>query len=162
MHALGANTTLGEEVTDETRLVKVWVEISDEDEVVSGESLWANPVGPERYEIRNVPFRAYDLHFNDVVHARAEAPDQKPRVLKVVSRSGHKTLRVIFSEATSEPEQVELLDQLRDLGATYERANTRLVAIDVEPAGDYQAVCDKLWAWEQAGKLDYETGVRSE
>lgn len=156
--ALGARTTVGDEVTEE-RLVKVWVELPD-DEVVGGESLWANAVGPERYEIRNVPFHAYDLHFNDVVHARADKPDEKPRVLKVVSRSGHKTLRVIFPDAVSEPEQVELLGQLRDLGATYERANARLVAIDVEPTGDYQAVCEKLWALEQAGKLDYETGAR--
>jgi hypothetical protein len=146
-------------VTDGERLVKVWVALPD-DEVVGGESLWANPVGPERYEIRNVPFHAYDLHFNDVVHARADNPDEKPKVLKIISRSGHKTLRVIFQEMIEEPEQVELLGQLRDLGATYERATACLVAIDVEPTGDYQAVCDKLWAWEKAGKLEYETGTR--
>ena len=33
----------------------------------------------------------------------------------------------------------------------------RLYAIDVEPDGNYQAVCDQLQAWQQAERLVYET-----
>ncbi len=146
-------------MTETEGLVKIFVDLPD-NEVAGGEGLWAKPVGPDRYEIRNVPFYAYDLHFNDVVRASPDAPDQKPRIRAVVKRSGHRTLRVVFPEGTSESTQVQLLDQLRTFGATYERASARYIALDVEPTGNYQAVCDQLWAWEQDGKLEYETGVR--
>jgi hypothetical protein len=140
-------------------LVKLFLDLPD-NEVCGGESLWAKPVGPDLYEIRNVPFYAYHLHFNDVVRAGIGAPDEKPKIQGVVKRSGHKTLRVIFPDTTPEDRQAELLGQLRPFGATYERATNRYIAIDVEPSGNYQAVCDQLWAWEQDGVLEYETGVR--
>lgn len=147
------------EGSDNEGLVKLYLDLPD-DEGVGGESLWARPVGPDLYEIRNVPFHAYDLHFNDVVRASTIAPGEKPRIQEVVKRSGHRTLRVIFPDATPESRQAELLGELRPFGATYERATRLYVAIDVEPSGDYQAVCDRLWAWEKDGILEYETGVR--
>jgi hypothetical protein len=149
-------------VADPTEgLVKVVVEIPD-DASVAAESMWAKPVGPELYELRNSPWHAYDLHFGDVVRAVAESPDEKPRVLKVVRPSGHKTLRVQFGPTLSELRQVELLAQIAPFGASYERASPGLIAIDVLPEGDYQRVCAMLWSWEQQGMLEYETGTRQE
>ena len=156
--ALGAKMTMVDEAKDKEGLVKIYLDLPD-NEVVGGESFWAKPVGPDLYEIRNVPFYAYDLHFNDVVRASSDGPDLKPRVRTVVKRSGHKTLRVMFPESTADAAQGELLSQLGRFGATYERAGPRLVAIDVDPTGNYQAVCDQLWSWEQAGSLHYETGT---
>jgi hypothetical protein len=146
-------------VTDTEGLVKLFLDLPD-NEAVGGEGLWGKPVGPDLYEIRNVPFYAYDLHFNDVVRASIVNPGEKPRVSAVVRRSGHKTLRVIFPEQSTEEKQVELLAHLERFGVTYERASKSYLALDVDPTGDYQAVCDQLWAWEQQGVLHYETGVR--
>jgi Domain of unknown function (DUF4265) len=148
-------------VADSTEegLVKVIVDLPD-DASVGAESMWAKPVGPELYELRNSPWHAYDLHFGDVVRAVADSPDEKPRVRKVVRPSGHKTLRVIFATALAEPRQIQLLSQLALFGASYERASAQLVAMDVLPEGDYQHVCDMLWSWEQEGLLEYETGTR--
>jgi len=119
-------------------------------------------LGDDLFEVRNSPWYAYDIHFGDVVRAIPPNADQKPTFREVVKPSGHKTLRVLFPKETSEAEQAALLDRLSSDGASYERANSRLVAIDVRPAGNYQRVCDRLWEWEQEGVLDYETGTSAQ
>jgi len=69
----------------------------------------------------------------------------------------HRTLRVIYLDERTEDERVEHLKQLNRMHAYFEGNSGRLFAIDVEPEGDYGAVCDQLWAWETAGILEYET-----
>ena len=44
-----------------------------------------------------------------------------------------------------------------DRKAYHENANGTLFAIDVEPEGDYGAVCDILYKWENESILAYET-----
>ncbi len=46
---------------------------------------------------------------------------------------------------------------LKQFKISYERANDNLVALDVEPQADYDALCEKLWESEQEGILEYET-----
>jgi hypothetical protein len=150
---MGVRASNGEE------LVKVFVDLPDDD-ARGAESMWAKQVGQSLYQVRNVPFYAFDLHFNDIVKAVPDGPGRKPRIIRVVKASGHKTLRVIFPADTPESRQVDMLSQLLPSGATYERATARMVAIDVAPDGHYQAVCDQLWAWEQEGFLWYETGTK--
>lgn len=124
---------------------------------VGGEAMWARPLGDDTYELQNVPFYAYDLNFLDVVEARPSSPELKPSVLRVVRRSGHRTLRVIFPEATPGSKRIPLLDSLRDVGASLEGATNKVFAINVEPGGDYEAVRHRLDAWSKEGLLDYET-----
>jgi hypothetical protein len=145
-------------VDPEEDLVKVYIDLPNETST-SGESFWAKPVGPELFELRNSPWYAFDLHFGDVVRATPDNPGERPRIRKVVRPSGHKTLRVIFPKETSEAEQVAILGELKPYGGSYERAYAHFVAIDVLPDGDYQQVCDMLWAWQQEGRLHYETGT---
>jgi hypothetical protein len=123
----------------------------------SGESMWAKRLGGDLYEIRNVPFYAYGLNFGDVVRAIEPAPDKKPAVLEVVRASGHRTLRVSFTKSLPPAERPDLFTSLNSLKASFEGANAIYFAIDVEPAGNYQAVCDRLAQWEAQGLLGYET-----
>ncbi len=124
---------------------------------VSGESMWAYPLGCNTYELRNVPFHAFGLNYLDVVEAVAARPELKPSILRVVRPSGHRTLRVIFPASTPEHDRVPLLESLQDLGASLEGATKSLFAIDIEPDGNYSSVCDRLKAWEDDGLLAYET-----
>ena len=62
-----------------------------------------------------------------------------------------------FSDSLTESERVEHLRSLNDLKASFEGANKRYFAIDIEPEGDYEAVCDRLAAWEAQGLLEFET-----
>jgi hypothetical protein len=145
----------------EEGLTKVFVELP-EGAPFETESFWAKPLGDDLYELRNSPWFAFDLHFYDVVRANAEEPGAKPKIIEVVHRSGHKTLRVLFSPEISESDQAEMLKSLNRWRGFYEHYQGNLYAVDVEPDGDYQTVCDVLWGWEQEGKLTYETGMTSE
>jgi hypothetical protein len=145
--------------TDEG-LVKVFVDLYDSP--FETESFWAKPRGSELYELRNSPWYAFDLHFGDVVRAVPDRLGEKPRITEVVHRSGHKTLRVRFPAEVGESERLEMLQSLHPWRGFHENCNGRLYAVDVEPDGDYEAVCDHLSAWEQAGRLKYEAGTMRE
>jgi hypothetical protein len=136
-------------------LTKVFVDLPGH-WFTDGESLWAKHLGADLYEIRNVPFAAYGINHHDVVRAVSTTPDLKPEVREVVSQSGHRTLRIIFSTLPKD-EQTPYLDSVELLGVDLERANTKLVAVDIPPTADYQAVCDRLHALEKTGVLAYET-----
>jgi hypothetical protein len=123
----------------------------------SGESLWAEELGGDLFEIRNVPFFAYDLNFADVVRATSDAPNLKPEIREVVKRSGHRTLRVFFREAYPEDARADLLKELNRHQAYFERATAAGFAIDIEPSGSYENVYDQLLEWEKAGYLFFES-----
>jgi Domain of unknown function (DUF4265) len=146
--------------TADEGLVKVFVELHDAP--FETESFWAKPLGGDLYELRNSPWYAFDLHFYDVVRAVPDQPGEKQRILEVVRRSGHRTLRVLFPPEIGEPERLDMLRSLNKWRGFHENCDGRLYAIDVEPDGDYGAVCDQLWQWEQAGRLPYETGTTRE
>jgi hypothetical protein len=141
---------------DPAGLTKIRVPLPNHS-LVGGESIWARQIAEDRYELRNVPFHAYDLNFLDVVEAVAETDDGKPTVRRVTRRSGHRTLRVCFHESSLLEERLPLLMLLRPQGATFEGASERYFAIDVEPYGDYLAVCAQLQEWAQQGVLWFET-----
>jgi hypothetical protein len=140
------------------QLVKIKVDLPHRKKTTA-ESFWAKPLGGDLYELRNSPWYAFDLHFYDLVRAVPTQPGELPTIVEVVQRSGHKTLRVFFTEAVSESDRRTMLAELHQWKAFHENANGRLYAVDVEPDGDYQAVCDQLWAWQQEGRLFYETGM---
>lgn len=141
------------------RLTKIRIDLGTSDSSIEGESFWAEPFGGQLYRLRNTPFYAFDLHFGDIVRAIQKSPGQMPTIREVVERSGHKTLRVIFTDQASEPETARILVELNDRATNHERAQGRLYALDVRPEADYQAVCDYLWNLEQRGLLHYETGT---
>ena len=87
----------------------------------------------------------------------APHPDRKPEITELIRASGHRTLRVIFMDQRTEEEQVVHLKQLNHMHASFEGGTPGCFAIDVEPEGDYGAVCDQLSAWETSGILEYET-----
>lgn len=144
------------EALTEENLTKLHIDLPQH-WATGGESLWAEELGADLYRIRNVPFFAYGLNFHDVVRATADAPDLKPEIREVVEPGGHKTLRLFFADSVDKDEQVKLLESLHAYKAYYERATGIHVAIDIEPEGSYQDVCNKLWEWEKADLLSYET-----
>lgn len=110
--------------------------------------------------MRNNLFAAFDLHYLDVVRAVPREPGQKPEVLEVVRRSGHKTLRIVFVNPDDEAVKARVLKAINAMGAHYENAIGRLYSIDVLPESDYRAICDFLGQEETVARtLSYETGI---
>jgi len=140
----------------EEQLCKVHVDLPNH-WAIGGESLWATELGNDLYRLENVPFHAYGLNFLDVVRATPDSDDTIPEIREVVEPSGRKTVRVMFEDAVDRERQAELLDGLAEFEASYERADGRLVAIDIKPEGSLQAVFDRLEVYAEDGLLDFET-----
>ena len=137
-------------------LTKVHVDLPNH-WATGGESLWALHLGGDRYRLDNVPFHAYDLNFHDVVEARSLGPELKPSVVRVIERSGHRTIRVVFHDGTSEETRAACLDSLAELRVSYEGCSPGYFALDLEPEANIDAVRDRLDGWEAEGILEYET-----
>ena len=138
------------------QLTKVHIDLPNH-WAVGGESMWARDLGADRYRLENVPFYAYDLNFHDVVEARSAAPNLKPSVLRVVERSGHRTIRVFFRESVPDADRVAHLAALHDDHVTFERCSERYFALDLEPEANIVVVRARLDALEAADVLAYET-----
>ncbi len=119
--------------------------------------MWARPLGAELFEIQNIPFYAYDLNLEDVVVAVSPDPTLKPEIKRVLRRSGHRTLRIVFTKKQPVERQNAVLDSLAGPGVTFERANKTYIAIDVAPDGDYEKVCDQLQRLQKKRVIGYET-----
>ena len=131
--------------------VKVKV-LLQEDEYA--ETLWAERVGPDRYRLDNSPFWAYGVSWLDVVEAHPDANGQLA-FTRVVEKSGHRTVRVIFRPGIDEnPEGQALVDELVRLGCTYEGMHPGYLAIDIPPGVDLMMVAQHLTErgaeWEHA------------
>jgi len=144
--------------TPEPSRVKIRVDI-DHQEGIDSESFWADALGDDLYRLDNIPFYAYDLHYQDVVRAVPRLPGQLPTIAEVVRPSGHKTLRVMFDDELGDEDVQRLLDGLTARHVAYERARGHFYALNVPPEADYRAICDLLWTQENAGWLTYETGT---
>lgn len=120
-----------------------------------GESMWAREIEGDLFALKNLPFFAFGLNFDDVV--RAPKVGRMREVASVVRASGHRTLRVMFGDHVTQAEQKRLLDALRELGGSFERGTRRLVAIDAPPGAQYAAMMVLLDRWELHGELAYET-----
>jgi len=70
------------------------------DRVLKTESLWAEPVGGDRYRLRNVPFLVFGFSEQDVI--TAEENNGALRVTGVAIRGGRSTYRLVLPEDANE------------------------------------------------------------
>src|SRR5437899_11916700 len=75
---------------------KVLFRVPEDDGTTNVETLWATSVGEDKYQIDNSPFYAYGVSWQDIVFAPFDQNEGFPTFQKVVAKSGHRTLRVIF------------------------------------------------------------------
>ena len=139
-------------------LVKVILDVSDDTFGISGERVWASPLGDDLYEIRNTPWHTCDVNWGDVVRAVATNAKEWPKFVEVVRRSGHRTLHLFFYDTADEDFRTAVLNRFKDWKANYENADSKLYAIDVQPDGDLDGLCAYLDQLDSS-KLDYRTIV---
>ena len=131
----------------------VKVELRDRSDRV--ETLWATPVGPDRYKLDNSPFYAYGVSWQDVIEARPVREGELPTLVRVVQKSGNRTIRVVLDPPADQSEEsATILDWLVELGCSYEGAGPGFISINIPPEVELEAVCDCLNAadltWEHA------------
>jgi hypothetical protein len=125
-------------------MVKVLLRSKEPEEV---EGMWATPLGNNRYRLENSPFYAYEVSWLDVVEA-LPATDGALEFERVVEKSGHRTVRVILEQTSRSESGKRVLDQLVDMGCTWEGMNTKLICIDLPASASLDKVADFLTAQE--------------
>jgi hypothetical protein len=137
-------------------LVKLHVDLPNH-WAVGGESMWAKPLGENLYQIKNIPFFAYGLNYDDIVKAIAENSDLNPEIIEVVETSGHQTFRIIFTDNNSKAEHIAIIESIRTEHIGYEGWDEDQFTLNVTPSGNYDALFDKLDELELQGILSFES-----
>jgi Domain of unknown function (DUF4265) len=139
----------------EQELVKIVVNFPEPDLGVTGEGLWAAPLGNDVYELRNSPWHARNLNWGDWVKAIAPDETKKPVFVSVVKRSGHRTIHVFFEPELEQKPQI--LAEINKLGAAYENSNGKMYAVDCPPEVDIVPLVEYLKGLEGNEILEFRT-----
>ena len=131
-------------MNDERQLEKVMLRGPD-GEV---ETLWAERLGKNRYRLDNLPFFAYGVSWQDVIET--ERRDGTNEFVRVIEKSGNRTVRVILDEPADESETMRrVLDGLTEIGCSLERMTQRYIVVNVPLDVDLETVQVYLNASEQ-------------
>jgi len=125
---------------------------------VASETVWATPVGPDRYCLQATPFYAYGYSYLDVVEAKLPA-DGLPVVRRSIKESGHSTYRILLPEhVISTASFDEFWRPLEALGCTFEEVSECYRSIDVPPEVESERCYQLLELGEVAGAWYFEVG----
>ena len=134
---------------------KVLFRVLDDDGTANVETLWATRLGGDDYKLDNSPFYAYGVSWEDVVSAPFNADEGFPTFTRVVSKSGNRTVRVIFKTAVETSDDSDhVLQGLVTLGCSYEGANRKYFSVNVPPGVELETVraylIEQKATWEHA------------
>lgn len=134
---------------------KVLFRVPNDDGGADVETLWAYDLGSDNYKLDNLPFYAYGVSCDDVVFAPFDEDEQFPTFQKVVSKSGNRTIRIIFDiPLESGNESEALVNRLVTMGCDFEGANKKYIVINIPSLVDLNAVAEQLndvdITWEYA------------
>jgi len=142
----------------EPKQTKIGIETSSEEsDEIEVEFPWTDHLGGNRYQLKNFPFYAYGVSYDDIVEAHVKYEDDPyPYFSKVLEKSGHKTLRIMLDESIKDSKHsVAILENLSSMNCGYEGTNgEKYFVINVQPHCDFDAVREYLNAenimWEYA------------
>jgi hypothetical protein len=139
------------------KLVRIICKLDEESwHGFSGEALWAESIGGDRYLIRSAPFYVFDLSVEDIVIARATSEGLVFE--RVVERGGSSTYRVFVRSGIKDPSFVRFWKPLEKLDCNFELGSRNLLAVDVPPQSDIEQVYAFLEEGESAGVWEFEEG----
>jgi hypothetical protein len=121
----------------------------------STERLWADPVGDRRFRIRNTPFFAFGVSYEDIIFA--EDHEEELHFAGISIRGGHSTYRLwLIGRDRNLPSFQKYWEPLEKLGCSYEEGP--VLAVDVPPNADIYIVYRLLESGTTAGVWDFEEG----
>lgn len=134
---------------------KVLFRVPDQEGGANVETLWATPLGDDKYKLDNSPFYAYGVSWEDTVFAPFDAQEGMATFQSIVARSGNRTIRVIVDPPVSDGNASDLmLQSLVTLGCSFEGANRSYISVNIPPAVELKQVHSYLIEveahWEQA------------
>jgi hypothetical protein len=144
-------------VENEENMVKITIPLPvDNLAGAATESVWAKPEADGTYRVKNVPFYAKGISYDDIVEA---APQDGVLTFKRVMRhSGHSTYRIYANAGRTSPDVAALVEAIKKMHCDIEPATDKLVGVDVLPEADIHKVYAALENAERAGKIDFQEG----
>lgn len=134
---------------------KVLFRVASTDGDATVETLWAIPLGNDRYKLDNSPFYAYGVSWQDIIFAPYDKQEGFPTFQYVVEASGNRTVRVFFDPPVVPGNSSDrVLQGLVTLGCSYEGANRKYISVNIPPAVEMHQVRSYLIEqeaqWEHA------------
>jgi hypothetical protein len=83
--------------------------VPEDDGSAQVETLWATALGNDEYKLDNSPFYAYSISWKDTVCAPVDESEGLPTFIRVVKKSGHRTIRVIFDPPVQEGNESDIV-----------------------------------------------------
>lgn len=135
---------------------KIKVVYYDQENNLAVETLWATKEG-EFYRIKNIPFFAPNLSYNDLI--KVELDSDELYFDQLIESSGHSTLQIVFfdEELISD---VKL--QLIELGCSWEGSHeVKYISVDIPMKAKYSKIKTYLDKLELQNKLSYKEACLS-
>jgi len=140
-----------------SELVKIRIVLPDDAwHKVEAEWLWAEKIKDSIFALRNVPFYAMGLSYDDRV--KADEVGGTLTMFGVVSRGGHSTYRIFTKKGYENSTVQALFKKLNELHCDIEIATQKLIAVDVLPEADIHKVFAVLEESEHRGIIDFQEG----
>ncbi|MCD2223372.1 DUF4265 domain-containing protein [Listeria cossartiae] len=118
------------------------------------ESLWAERLSSGNYKIKNIPFYAKEVSFNDVISIRVGSEGEF-LFHKIVRYSGNNTLRIVFFDENVIKRR---LNKLAGLGCSWECMNATFYSVNIPTGPSFKKVIQYLEKAYVREELDYEYG----
>lgn len=125
----------------------------------STESVWAEPTSSNRYRLRNTPFFAKGVSFEDIVFIQEQDGDLVFEATSIAA--GHSTYRILLEKSVPDSDFLKYWHSLEEAGCSYESADREkvlLLAVDVPPNADINIVYELLDKGEKDGIWGFEEG----
>ena len=124
------------------------------------ESVWAEPLGDNKFRIWNLPAFAYNLNMRAVVECALAVGGGLPVAVRVVEQGDVHVVRVFFADSASAEQIRGVLDLLGSRNALFEKYGERLWAVGLRSVVDYEWLGEALQPHVDAGLLGFESGYQ--
>lgn len=137
---------------------KVIVTYYDVEEKIAEESLWIDSLDNDEYQIKNIPFFAPNISYDDII--KVENDDGILYFEEIVRTSEHSTIQVVIFKHESIDAIIENIESLK---CSWEGMhNQKLIAIDVPQDVNYSGIKNYLDKQFEENVLDYKESCLSE
>jgi hypothetical protein len=120
------------------------------------ESLWAEHLISNTYKLKNIPFYAKNVSYDDTVEVKRV--NDLIYFDKIIRRGGHSTYRIIIPPEKQENIFTKYWEPLNKLGCTYEKGEGNFYAIDIPAEANINECYRLLELGEQADIWEFEEG----
>lgn len=137
---------------------KVILTYYDVKENLAEETLWVKPVDNNKYQVKNIPFFAPNIAYDDVISV--EDDEGSLYFEELIKASEHSTIQiVIFNEQKID----EVLKEIEKFGCSWEgMENQTILAVDVPSSINYDIVKKYLDKNLAENIFDYKEACLSE